>query len=41
VPDKDLLEDYRIGISVHISVTASHTIGKTIGEKLSGWIVIR
>jgi len=26
---------------VHISVTASRTIGTTIGEKLSGPIVIR
>ena len=28
-------------MSVHISVTASRTIGTTIGEKLSGPIVIR
>jgi len=28
-------------MSVHISVTASCTIGTTIGEKLSGPIVIR
>jgi len=28
-------------MSVHISVTASHTIGITIGEKQSGPIVIQ